>query len=62
MDREIDDAILTAADHAREAQDDVIAEPIGSSELVPKAERVEHFAADIRELASDAADGGDMQR
>ena len=57
MESDLDDAIQTAADHARDAQHRVIAEPIDSPELVPKAERVEHFADDIHELASDAADG-----
>jgi hypothetical protein len=56
MDRNTDDAIETAERHAREAEERFVREPLDSPRLVPKARTVENRAADLHELAADAAD------
>jgi hypothetical protein len=51
-----DDAVLTAADRAREAQERLVETPTDSPEIVPKAHAVEHRAEEIEALAEEAAE------
>ena len=50
-----DDALLTATDRAREAQEDLRETPPGDPEIVPNANRVYQRAEEVDELAKDAA-------
>lgn len=50
-----DDALLTAADRAREAEERLIETPIEDPAIVPKAHRVYQRAEEVGELAKDAA-------
>jgi hypothetical protein len=52
---EIDEAIVVATDHAREAEEQLIETPT-PREAVPLAHTVEHFAEDIDVLAREAAE------
>jgi hypothetical protein len=49
-----DDALLTAADRAREAQARLRETPIEDPAIVPKADKVEQRAEEVSELAKDA--------
>ena len=52
---ELDTALDTATRRVDQAEERLLAEPVTSPKIVPKAERVEHLAEDLHELASDAA-------
>ena len=56
MSDDIDDAIETAAKHAREAEERLIQRPIDSPEIVADAHVVDRRAEDIHLLAKDAVD------
>jgi hypothetical protein len=62
MTDEIEDAIDTAAIHARQAQERLVETPIESPEIVEEANAVKHRAEDLGELAQDAVRraGGDV--
>ena len=53
-DRELDEALETAADRAQEAQRQFATTPAQSPELPDQALTVEHRAEDLHELAVDA--------
>ena len=55
-DPNVDDALLTATDRAREAAEQFQEMPIESPELVPEARKVEHRIEDVSVLAEDAAE------
>ena len=56
MDRDLDDAIETAAEHTRAAQERLAETPVESSRIVEEAHIVERHSEDLHELASDAAE------
>ena len=58
MDNETDDAIATAAERARREARNLRSEPLGSPELLPKAERVVQASEELHELSRDAAAEG----
>lgn len=53
--RDTDDAIGTAAEHAREAEQRLVGQPMGSLEQVSEAHTVHHRAEDLDVLATEAA-------
>jgi hypothetical protein len=55
MDDDIDNAIETAARHAREAEKDLIETPVNSPEIIVEAHVVQRRVEDLNELAEDAA-------
>ena len=55
-----DDALLTAADRAREAQEDLRETPPKDPAIVPNAERVYERAEEVEALAEDAAEGAEQ--
>ena len=57
MEPDVDDAIATAANRTRQAQEHLIAKERRTLEVVPEAKVVERRAEDLRDLASTAADG-----
>jgi hypothetical protein len=52
-----DDALLTAADRARQAEERFIETPPEDPAIVPKARKVYQRAEEVDELAKDAAEG-----
>ena len=50
-----DDALLTAAERARQEEERLQATPIEDPEVVPKAHKVYQRAEEVDELAKDAA-------
>ena len=56
MDRDVDAAIETAANHTRDAQERLIAAERKRIPVARQAKVVERRAEDLRDLASDAAD------
>ena len=50
-----DDALLTAAERAREAEERLLETPSEDPAIVPKAERVYQRAEEVDDLAQDAA-------
>ena len=55
MDDDLDFAIDVAAKRTLDAEHELVAEPVESQELVPKAERVHRRAEDLHDLAHDSA-------
>jgi hypothetical protein len=55
MDPNLDQAIETAVERTREAEERLIEKPIESPDIVIEAHTVERRAEDLTELASDAA-------
>lgn len=55
QERDTDNAIEVAALHARQAEDRLVRQPMGSPEQVREAHTVHHRAEDLDELAGDAA-------
>jgi hypothetical protein len=55
-DPDVDDALLTAAERAREAQEHLAQTPPEDPAIVPKAHKVYQRAEEVDELAEDAAD------
>lgn len=58
-DRPIDDALMTATNRARQAEEQLIGTPIESPEIVTEAHKVERRAEDVEALARDAAEAAD---
>ena len=56
MEPDVDEAIETAANRTRQAQERLIAKERRTVEVVPEAKVVERRAEDLRDLASAAAD------
>jgi hypothetical protein len=54
MERDLDNAIETAANHVREAEDRLVETPVDSPEIVAEARTVHHRTKDLSELAVDA--------
>lgn len=54
---ENDDALLTAAERARQAEDRLIETPVEDPAIVPKAHKVYQRAEEVDALAGDAASG-----
>ena len=55
-DRDTDDALVTAAERARQAEERLIGTPPEDPALVPKAKTVYQRAEEVNELAADAAE------
>jgi hypothetical protein len=55
-DSDPDDALLTAAERARQAEERFVETPPQDPTLVPKAEKVYQRAEEVDDLAHDAAD------
>ena len=53
---ENDDALVTAAERTRQAEEQLVATPIEDPAIVSKAYKVYQRAEDVDELAKDAAD------
>ena len=53
--RDTDDAIETAAEHARGAEQRLVEQPMGSPEQVREAHTVHHRAEDLDVMAAEAA-------
>ena len=53
---ENDDALLTAAERARQAEERLLETPIEDPAIVPKAHKVYQRAEEVDELAKDAAE------
>lgn len=56
QERDTDNAIEVAAQHAREAEERLVQQPMGSTEQVNEAHTVHHRAEDLDVLAGEAAD------
>jgi hypothetical protein len=56
MDPNLDHAIETAAERAREAEERLTQTPVESPDVVDEAHAVEHRAEDLEILAEEAAD------
>jgi hypothetical protein len=52
---ENDDALLTAAERARKAEEQLVETPAEDPAILPKAEKVYQRAEEVDELAKDAA-------
>lgn len=58
MPDDIDDAIETAARHAREAAEEMSETPVSSPEIVGEARILDRRVEDVHELAKDAREAG----
>ncbi len=55
QDRDTDNAIETATEHVREAEQRLVEQPMGSREQVSEAHTVHHRTEDLDVLAAEAA-------
>jgi hypothetical protein len=55
-DRDTDDALVSATDRARQAEEQFVGTPPEDPAIVPKAKTVYQRAEEINELAADAAE------